>query len=499
MNATRKPERRASNGPTVTLDGWHGTYGSLGYRATRVAASEHRAYSSYPGSAHDDRDRTKLIAQSRQFMRDNAIYKGLIERMVSYIVGNGFELQITGVSKTATVRIERLWKDFMRRPEIRNLLSGGETGRMIMRELFVAGDTLALKTDKGLLQLFEAEQIDGDKSYPAGIKKDVYGRPSRFHLCPWKNNSIDKRNGRGVMAKDVLFLTNPERSSSVRGIPACQASFPMLHRINDICDSEAIAWQLLSRLAVKITRQKGDEIAVTESVEDADKSAEQLEDDLARRVTELGYALFFHGEPGDEIGGIERNIPGKDFPDSVRMFLRLLGLPIGAPLELVLLDWTKSNYSQSRAVLEQAYENFIFWQKKMIDFFYAPLFDWKWEAWKSIVGANVKPVAGWILPTFPWIDQLKEALAWAAKLDRGYTTHAAVCKSLKADRAEVLEQREKEIREAIEISKRIEADTEVAVPYEIFCGLQPPGSSATPFPSDDDDDEEEKKKKEDDE
>lgn len=495
MKAVRRPKRRSSSRPTVKLDGWRGSYGSLGYRASRVAASEHRGYHSYPGSAHDERDRTRLIAQSRQFMRDNAIYKGLIERMVSYIAGNGFELQITGVSKSATVKIEGLWKDFMRRPEIRNVLSGAETGRMIMRELFVAGDTLALKTDKGLLQLFEAEQIDGDKSYPAGIKKDTFGRPIRFHLCPWKSHGIDKRNGRGVMAKDVLFLTNPERPSNIRGIPACQASFPMLHRINDVCDSEAIAWQLLSRLAVSIIRKKGSELSVTESVEDGDKTSEQLEDDMARRVTEMGYAIMFHGEPGDEIKGIERNIPGRNFPESIRMFLRLLGLPIGAPLELVLLDWTKSNYSQSRAVLEQAYESFIFWQKKLIDFFYAPLFEWKWRAWRSDVGSNLKPVAGWILPTFPWIDQLKEAQAWAAKLDRGYTTHAAVCKSLKTDRTEVLEQREKEIREAIEIAKQIKADTEVAVPYEIFCGLQPPGSSATPFPAADD--EEKKKKKED--
>jgi len=206
---------------------------------------------------------------------------------------------------------------------------------------------------------------------------------------------------------------------------------------------------------------------------------------------------MFHAEPGEKITGIERNIPGKNFTESVRTFLRLLGLPIGCPLELILLDWTQSNYSQSRAVLEQAYENFVGWQKKLIDFFFAPLFQWRLAAWQSasLVSKKAKIEANWITPTFPWIDQLKEAQAQAAKIDRGFVTHSAVCKSLKTDREEVIDQREKEVREAIERSKKIEADTEVAVPWQIFAGLEPPGKSTTKDTEDPEDTAEPGKKK----
>ena len=61
----------------------------------------------------------------------------------------------------------------------------------------------------------------------------------------------------------------------------------MLHRINDVCDSEAIAWQMLSRLAVAIIRKGGPEQAYAESRVDPTKTDAQTEGDLATRMVEL--------------------------------------------------------------------------------------------------------------------------------------------------------------------------------------------------------------------
>jgi len=337
-----------------------------------------------------------------------------------------------------------------------------------------------LKTDKGLIQHFEAEQLDG-RSYRSqagkqvklvnGIEKDNLGRPVKFNLCPWKATCVDTNHGQAVDAKDVLFLTSPERPSQIRGVPACQASFPMLHRINDVCDSEAIAWQLLSRLAICVTREAGPELAFTESKEDPNVPA-GADGQLSDRMIELAYAIIYHAKPGEKIEGIERNIPGMNFTESLRMFLRLLGLPVGLPLELILLDWTKSNYSQTRGVMIQAYDNFLCWQQKMEDFYYAPLFQWKMEQWAGQLGDTKKLKVNWIKKEFPWIDQLKEAEAYATQVERGFTTHNRVCKSLNQDRSDIIVQREKEITEAIEITKAIETKTGVKVPWQILAGLK---------------------------
>ena len=181
------------------------------------------------------------------------------------------------------------------------------------------------------------------------------------------------------------------------------------------------------------------------------------------------------------------------------MFLRLLGLPLGCPLELVLLDWTQSNYSQSRAVLEQAYENFSFYQKLLIDFIFRPLFNWKLAGWRSAgeIGKRAKIDDSWITPTFPWIDQLKEAQAQAAKIDRGFVTHTEVCKSLKSDRDEVIGIREREVRDAIERAQKIAADTGEKVDWRIFAGLEAAKAEKPAGPDGDDDGEEKKEKNKD--
>lgn len=471
----RKPKVRNEPRPIV-IERIPGMYTALGYRSARVATGEGRTYQSYPGSSHDERDRKKLIAQSRDFRRNNPIYTGMIDRAVGYIVGNGFQLQVNTGSAAVDAKIETLWKDWFRRPEIRSLLSGPEVSRMICREVMVAGDTIALLTDKSLIQLFEAEQLEGNKKpFTNGIQKDDLGRPVKFKICPWKKHSVDIAGGKEVKAANVLFVTNSDRPSQIRGVPVCQSSFAMLHRINDTCDSEAIAQQLLARLAVSITREDATALAPGESIPDPNKSPEELEGDLATRLTELDYALIFHANPNEKIAGIDHNIPGKNFSESLRMFLRLLGLPLGLPLELILLDWTKSNYSQSRAVLQQAFQGFTAWQEKMETFFYTPVFNWKlrqWQTQKLIGKREIK--FEWIKATWPWIDQLKEAQAYSTQVERGFITHGQVCKSLNTDRSEVVTRREAEVRDAIERVKKIEAETGVKVPWQIFAGLKPP-------------------------
>ena len=472
MTLVREPQTTGDS-PRMIVDNHQGRYTALGFRSASVANREGRSYSSGSGDAHSRHDRPRLIKQSRAFYRDNPIYKGMIDRAVGYIMGGGFELQVKTNSASFNNKIEGLWKDFQKKPEIRGLLSGSECGEMTLCEVMLAGDTGAIKTNKGLIQQVEAEQISSRSG--DGIEKNMFGAPVRFWVSPYNEHGYLKTgSARKISPADFLFITNPDRVSSTRGVPACQSSFPMLHRINDTCDSEAIAMQLLSRLAISITREEADQLGYIESKADPAKSGTDTSGELATRLTELSYAIMFHARPGEKIEGIERNIPGKNFSESLRMFLRLLGLPLGLPLEIILLDWTKSNYSQSRAVLEQAFQSFTRWQNKIADFYYSPLFDWKLQAWRaSGLAGNRKDIPySWIRPSYPWIDQLKEAQAKAEMVERGFMTHSEVCKSRGRDRAEVIDIRDKEIRDAIARSERIEADTGVKVPWQLFAGLK---------------------------
>lgn len=468
---------------SVKVDKQGGTYSSLGYRSANSSTLDGISYTGGGGDEHLLYDRLKLIHQSRDFYRNNAIYKGIIDRAVSYIMGTGFTLEVNTRNKTFNQQFQRLWQSWWKKPEIRNLLSGAKTGQMVCREAVLCGSTGAVKTDRALVQLIEAEQIT-KKAYGYGndgIDKDLYGRPVMFHVTGYnRNGRLDGRTTRQISPEYFIFITDPERPSSTHGTPAMQSSFPMLHRINDVFDSEAISWQLLSRLTASITRENGPELGFQQSRPNTD--AADTEGDLATRMTDIGYALLFHGKPGEEIKGIDRNVPGKDFTASTRMFLRLLGLPLGMPLELVLLDWTQSNYSQTRAVLWQAYhQTFCGWQDLIADQFLDVILEWKYKHFVQSGELADRPDGldhSWIKPTFPWIDQLKEAEAYGQRMDRGFATHSLVCNSLNLDRDQVNNARRMEVMDAIAIAADITKETGEKVPWQMFAGLEVPESKA---------------------
>lgn len=473
---TRQPTRTISR-DRLQIEQHRGIYTALGYRSVAVAAKEGRSYPSGSGDYLLDYDRPDLLRQSRHFYRNNTIYKGTIDRLTSYIVGRGFGLRVLNLGNKNEA-VEKAWRAWYKSAEISGRYLGSRFASTVCRETLLCGDVGQIKAEGRKVQLVESEQIAKDRSTAMGIDINLVGRPTMFYVCRYgKGGQIDLSKSRQIKPEDFIFVTAPDRPSQTRGVPVMQAAFPMLHRINDVCDSEAAAWQLLSRLAIAVTRESGDEKGHANSIADSNKPNAAAEGDATDRVQILDYATIFNARVGEKVEGIARNIPGENFTDSLRTFLRMTGLAIGMPLELILLDWSQANYSQSRAVLEQAYQTFCDWQDLLEDLHYQPLFDWQLNALLKEAGAKA-PAEGviveWTRPAFAWIDQLKEAQARGLKMDRGFALHADVLKELGRDREQVVMGREREIRDAIEKAKQIKADTGVDVSWQLFCGLSAP-------------------------
>lgn len=465
-----------------------GRYSQVGYKSARVPGAEGRTPSNSTGSQHQLYDRKRLIAQSREFMRDNSIYYSMIEKSTAYIIGDGYTLQAQTRSDSWNRKAEAQYKNFMMNPDIKGILTGASFERMVCKEQLTAGDVGVLKTNEGKLQIFEAEQIN-DSEYKDGIKKDNFGKPLTYYVEGYTSNGNLNRKSVPLSPNDFLLISDPDRPSSVRSTPCGQSSFSNLHRISDILDAEAIAWQLLSRMALSINRKDAAAKALDISGDDDQANSTGNDAEISERITETSYATIFHGEVGEEISSIDRNLPGKDFPQSIKMFLRLLGLPLGLPLELILIDYSDTNYSSSRALLEQAFVNFKRRQNLLEYKYHRPVYEWfinNQIAKGELAERKDKFKHSWIKPTFPWIDQLKEAQAWGSKLDRSLTTQGKAIKSLGDDPDEILDLREKEINNAIERANRInEANKDVVgfipVDWRVFAGFKAETSQGKPM------------------
>lgn len=481
--------------PDVGTQGLRGTYTAVGYRAARIAEQEGRSPSRAGSVIHERLDRLKLQYQSREFVRDNGLYRGMLKRARAYIVGRGFKLQVRSKSPEWNRDVEARWNAWWKQPEITGQFSGRRLEAMVMDELLVCGETGVILTDdrkaprtgmpdRDNLQHVEAEQIMGRDWTAQGIERDELRRPLKYWVSPYEPQTgyVLREKAAAYTPDSFLYIASPERPSANRAVPPCEAAFPMLHRINDVCDSEAIAWQMQAKVALISNRESGLLVPGTGTAVQRTGTSATTQGDITQGwITELPTALIFHGKTGDKLSGMERTAPGGNFTETLTMFFRLLGLPLGLPLELILLDWTHSNYSQSRAVLEQAFTMFLDWQDLLVDLFHDRVFAWWLErsvARAEIRGRSDQLAHDWIRPTFPWIDQLAEAEAQGEKVDRGFATHTAVLKSLNLDRDEHLDDLKLETIEAIEAAQEVEEATGVPVPWEPFAGKKPPNQPA---------------------
>lgn len=453
------------------------------YKSASIANTDGISWQSASGDQAMSIDRQTMIEVSRHFYRNNPIYKGIIDRAAAAIVGDGFSLQMRSASESYNEKVEALWKNWWERPEVRQIHTGRIVARMTCTETLLTGVGMNLKLNSGMLQQIEVEQCCGKSFRSDGITKNSVGKPLKFRICAYGNNGqVDQSKERWIDAKDVLFVANRDRPSATFGVPALQSTFGNLHRINDTCDSEAIAWQTQSRIVLIKNQDPTSTDGYGKSVE----APNAPEGSLAPRMQYLPYALIFNAALGETIQALDRKIPGQSFPESLRMFLRLLGLPLGMPLEWILLDWTQSNFSQSKAVNSQAYKStFSDLQYLLEGEFFRPMIPWKIDQWVQEGKLPYRARDGysheWIKPTYPWLNELEEAKAQGEKVDRAFTTHAAICKGLQTERSEICDAREAEIRDAIARAQRIEADTQVKVPWEYFAGLKiQPGQQTEP-------------------
>lgn len=477
-----------------------GAYSAYGYHSARQAAKDGRSPPSAGAAASHDRfDRERLIAQSRTFLRNNGLYRGIGRAWRQLIHGDGFKINVRPAdAETATDdlkaycnEVEADWRAFWAMPDVRGRLSGRRIGALIVDELFAAGDVgvVLADVDGGRLQVVEAEQIHGRTSVlDDGIEKDTWGRPTKFWVCPYdsRSGSLAYRDAKEYAPGEFLLIGAQDRASSTRSVPPLQASFPNLHRLEDIANSEAVAWQMQARIAVMVNRKSGAPMPGEGNRADPNRTTAEDGDSATPRVVDVGYGLFFFGEQGDEVKGMERTAPSRSFRESHSSLARLLGMPIGMPLELFLFDWTQNNYSQTRAVVALCADAFLEWLLLLEESFYAPVQRWRMQRAQAAGKLRAAPgeiVVEWIKPAFPWIDLLAETQAHGEAVAKGFRSYSSVVKSQNDDPDAVRAQQARDVEAAIEKADAIEKKYPGrVVPYQIFCGLPIPGAPGAAKP-----------------
>ena len=162
-----------------------------------------------------------------------------------------------------------------------------------------------------------------------------------------------------------------------------------------------------------------------------ERSTESLADGASRTLEGIGPGMQIKGEPGEELTGFSPNIPNPEFFPHMKLILQLIGINLGLPLVLVLMDASETNFSGWRGAFDQAKLGFRANQRRFHDRFHRPIWRWKVRQWmakdqaarKAAEKSGINPFGClWNFPTWPYIQPMEDAQADLLRLRNGLTS-----------------------------------------------------------------------------
>jgi len=134
----------------------------------------------------------------------------------------------------------------------------------------------------------------------------------------------------------------------------------------------------------------------------------------------IGPGMEIGGLPGEKLSMNSPNVPNPEFFPHMKMILQLIGVNLGMPLVMVLLDASETNFSGWRGAVDQARLGFRGNQRRLKNRLHVPVYHWKVRQWiaddiqiRNL--SNRKTVKAfaheWNPPSWPYVEPLKDASA----------------------------------------------------------------------------------------
>jgi len=255
-----------------------------------------------------------------------------------------------------------------------------------------------------------------------GVQLDRTNRPVAY----WVKGG-GKDGFKQIAAKNFVFLPNIKRLNQVRGQPIFNPVFSLFDQIDGYLEATVIASRMAACFGLILQEPRH----MHTSLPTATGS-----DGILHPEANLEPGMIKRLGPMDNVHQIKPEQPQQSMPEFVATLTRFTGLNLGLPLELALLDFSRTSYSSSRSSLNQARRTFEGQQQWIIQRFLARLYQWRVTKWTKDPNDPLEEPAPdehgrvlfrheWIAPGWPWVDPAKETESIMAQLDRGLTTLAA--------------------------------------------------------------------------
>jgi lambda family phage portal protein len=465
--------------------------GDTAHDAASLTDAKIAAWVPNPGSADADllQELPVLVPRARDLARNSGLASGYIQTVKDNIVGSQLRLstnpdyRILGRDREwarewgATVEAEfRTWADTVECDAAKTMNLLGLTNVMLAGA-FMNGEALALplwversgERWSSKLQTVEADRLSvptgrmNDASIRDGIEIDIYGAPAAYHIQ--RTHPGDQYGGlfstSAIQQWDripaftpwgrrrVVHLHDKERTGQSRGKPV----FTSVLREFKV-SSEYVGHELqtaaVGAMIAAFLESDLDPVSVSELFgNDPDgKYWKDVSDKFNRKKLDGGLIMTL--PVGTKLNGFSPNRPNTAFDGFMSSVMRHISAGLNIPYELLLKDFSKTNYSSARAALLEAWRYFLSRRRWLCDLWLRPVYElWLEEAIN--LGRVEAPDyyenryaynrCRWIFSGRGWVDPVKEANAAVVRVQNSFSTLEEECAEQGRDWEEVLEQR----------------------------------------------------------
>lgn len=438
-----------------------------------------------PGKGSADSDLlpelNTIVARSRDLSRNHGIAAGAMQTLSDNIVGTGFRLSAKpdykALGKTKEweeewqVHVEALWRSWAEtfNCDAAQKLNFHGLTTQIFKSCLINGEALALplwlknRPFSTAIQLVEPDRLSNPnnasdtKTLRGGIEIDKYGAPIAYHIqkdhpgdywtgtASWERVSAFTPFGR----RRVLHVHDINRIGQNRGKPVLTSIMPMFKMLDHYERSELQAAIVNAMIAAFIETPMDGE-SLNELFGGSGEDYLNAKKDWKVKLEGGSIIPIF---PGDKIAPFTPSRPNSAYGSFVENLLRHIGTGLNIPYELLLKDFSKTNYSSARSALLEAWRYFNGRRQWLSTYWATPVYElWLEEAVnRGLLDAPdfyenryAYTRCKWIGPGRGWVDPVKEAQACQIRMDIGLSTLEAECAGQGLDWEEVLEQRARE-------------------------------------------------------
>jgi lambda family phage portal protein len=400
----------------------------------------------------NETDHLRVMEYARDMDRNDAIIGHMLDTAALNIVQEGmWPDPQTGDNEADKILLDLFWQwgsDSLQ-CSIDGTKTWADQQELVLRSVDMDGDIFALPTDTGALQMVEAHRCrtpSGTKrNVVLGVLLDDLRRRIEYwftkddidpHLSLSKVGDIDPRpafDGDGNPL--VLHIFDPKRFSQTRGVSVLAPIFDTAGMFEDITFAKMVQQQVVSCFCYIRTRENSGDSAPDPRL--GNQEVDTYSDAARKIIEQIAPGMEISGNPGESIEGFSPNVPNPGAMEHLRMMLTLMGLRLGLPLVLLLMDASETNFSGWRGAVDQARMGFRRRQRWLIDHFLAPVYRWKVRQWtapgtgdKRLIelAAKLRASGGdifahtWTAPKWPYIEPFKDAQADALRVEKRQTS-----------------------------------------------------------------------------